>query len=423
MTRALFTQQIDTAFTDAVGAAGAERARFEHWRDVLVRAVPTIRQKPAREAVPIFALPEQTDDLAEIEEVATHIAENFTALVVVGMGGSSLCGEVLAHLRQPGGLSLHFVDNIDPHSMATLMAVLPWRSTAFLIVSKSGSTVETLALMAALLDEAKRHKLSSAKHFFVITIPNDNPLHRLANEHGMRIVAHDVDLGGRFSALSSVGLIPAAAVGVDIRSVRAGAAIVLAENFAGGAAPAVEAAALHMAFMEKRIMINSLMHYSDRLSGLVAWYRQCWSESLGKNGKGSLPVRSRGVTDQHGQLQLYLEGPKDKFFTALVVDSSGQGASIAMPESRDTRLGYLNGHTLGDLALAEQQATNATLVAAGCPVRTIISPVLDESTIGALLMHFTLEVIFTAELLQVNAFDQPAVEAGKQRTLAYLLGK
>ncbi len=423
MTRALFTQHLDMAFEDAVGEAGAARKSFEKWQGKLLPTMGSILRKPAREAVPIFALPSRTDDLAEIESVAIHIAEHFTDLVVVGMGGSSLCGEALSYLRQPGGVNLHFVDNIDPHTLAVLMGTLSWKTSAFLIISKSGNTVETLALMAALLSEAKKHSLQITKHFFVITISNDNPLHRLAREQSMRVVAHDADLGGRFSALSCVGLIPAAAVGVDIRALRNGANIVLAENLVGGATPAASAAALHMAIMDKNIRINTLMHYSDRFGGLVAWYRQCWSESLGKHGKGTLPVRSRGVTDQHGQLQLYLEGPKDKFFTALVVDSSGQGASIAMTESNDQRFAHLIGHRLGDLALAEQQATNDTLVKAGCPVRTIICPLLDETTFGALLMHFMLEVIFTAHLLGVNAFDQPAVEQGKRLALDYLSGK
>jgi glucose-6-phosphate isomerase len=424
MTQALFTQAVDTAFEEVVGARGAARASYTQWRDKLSAILPRIEKNPVPEAANIFGLATATEDLAEIESIATHIAEHFTDLVVVGMGGSSLSGEALAHLRKPGGVVLHIVDNIDPHTLALLVEALPWKTTAFLVISKSGNTVETHAQMAVFLREAKARGANPAKQFFMITITNNNPLHRMATEYGMRVVGHDPDMCGRFSILSAVGLIPAAAMGVDIRGLRSGAQITLAENFTGVDPSAADAAALHMALMEKSANIHVLMHYCDRLGGLAAWVRQSWAESLGKAGKGTIPVPSRGATDQHSQLQLYLEGPKDKFFTSLIVDTSGQGAGIGFADtSTDARLSYLNGHTLGDLAMAEQRATNVTLVKAGCPLRTITASRMDEATLGALLMHFALEVVFTAELLGVNAFDQPAVESSKKLALAYLSGK
>lgn len=419
MSTSLFTQTIDTAFEETVGNAGASRAVYQRWRDQLVPSVSDIRQQPAREAAPIFALPERTDDLAEIESVASHIASSFSTLVVAGMGGSSLSGEVLAPLGKQTGPALHFVDNVDPHTLEQLCETLPWPQTAFLVISKSGNTVETQAHMAIFLAEAKKRGLDVAKHFFVLTIPNENPLHRLATEHSMRVIAHEADLGGRFSTLSVVGLIPAAVVGVDIRALRSGAVRVLADNFSGALPAAVDAAALNVALMEKHIPMQVLIHYSDRLSSLAMWQRQCWAESLGKAGKGTTPIPSRGVTDQHGQLQLYLEGPKDKFFTSLIINSAGQGAPIGIASS-DARLSYLSGHTVGDLAYAEQKATLETLVKAGCPLRTITAASLNAETLGGLLMHFMLEIIFTAHLLGVNAFDQPAVETGKRLTLEYL---
>lgn len=423
MTRALFTQAIDTAFEDAIGARGAARATYDLWRERLTPIVARIARQPVPAAASMFALPAAEADLAEIESIATHIAEHFTHLVVVGMGGSSLGGETLAPLRKPGGLTLRFLDTIDPFTFMLLAESLPWKTTAFLIISKSGGTVETHAHTAAILREMKARGIDAAKHGFVITIPNNNPLHRLATDYGMRVVAHDANLCGRFSILSAVGLIPAAAVGIDIRALRAGAHITLTESLHGDGAAAADAAALHLALGDKGSAIHVLMHYCDRLGGLATWHRQCWAESLGKGGKGTTPVPSRGVTDQHSQLQLYLEGPKDKFFTALVLDMSGQGAAIDFAAGTDTCFGYLDGHRLGDLAMAEQRATNATLTASGCPLRTITCAALDEATMGALLMHFTLEVTFTAELLGVNAFDQPAVESGKRLALDYLAGK
>lgn len=425
MTRPLFQQSLADVFEESVGAAGADRRRYEAYGEAALPAIAAVAKAPPREAAPIFALPARRDDLPEIEAIADAYAAHYEALVVVGMGGSSFSGAVLAHLRKEGGLQLHFVDNIDPHTTALLIAQLPWARTAFLIISKSGDTVETHALFAAFLREAQRRLADHyAKHFTIITIPNDNPLHRLARHHGMRVVAHDPALGGRFSVLSAVGLIPAAAVGIDIRALRAGAHITLAENFSGlpVLAAAGEAAAMHLAMAEKHIPMQVLMHYNDRLGGLALWHRQCWAESLGKEGRGSTLIPSRGASDQHSQLQLYLEGPADKCFTALMVDASGQGPAIDADGSQ-ADLAYLNGHTLGDLIMAEQRATNATLVAAGRPLRTITCAALDETVLGALLMHFTLEVTFTAALMGINAFNQPAVEVGKRLTLEYLNGK
>ncbi len=416
MTRALLTQDLEHALI------GLDSARFQHWVGQAKNAVADIARAPSVEVSSILSFSERTDDLAEIEAIATEMAEHYTDLVVVGMGGSSLGGETLAHLRQPGGLVLHFIDHIDPYATELLLAELPWARTAFLIISKSGNKIETQAHTAILLREAKKRVGTNfGKHFTLVTIPNGNALHKLAREHGMRVVTHEAHLCGRFSILSAVGLIPAAAVGVDIRALRAGAAIARAENFSGQLAAAGEAAALHLTLMEAGINMQVLMHYCDRLRGLAAWQRQCWSESLGKMGKGSTPIASPGVTDQHSQLQLYLEGPRDKFFTALMVDHSGQGPVIDGAAGDD--FAYLGGHRLGDLLMAEQRATNATLVAQGRPLRSITCAAFDETVLGALLMHFTLEITFTAALMGVNAFNQPAVEAGKKLALSYLAGK
>jgi glucose-6-phosphate isomerase len=423
MSRPPFTQQLDSAFEDVVGVRGASRTRYDALCSLLAKAAPALLTKPAREAVPMLALPARADDLAEMESIATSIAEFATDLVVVGMGGSSLSAETLGYLRPDTGLAMHYVDNIDPLSIAQLVASLPWRTTSFLVISKSGNTVETHAQMAVLLREAKaRLGAGYAKQFIIITIPNDNPLHRLAREHGMRILAHDTDLCGRFSILSAVGLIPAAAMGIDIRALRQGAQLTLATHMAEPMGDAVKAAALQVALMENGAHTQVVMHYADRLTGLAAWHRQCWAESLGKSGHGSTPIPSRGVTDQHSQLQLYLEGPADKYFTSLIVDSAGQGASISL-ESDDARLAYLSGHTLGDLAMVEQRATNATLVAKGCPMRSFTLEAVDETRVGALLMQFMLEIMFTAHAYGINAYDQPAVEASKKLALGYLAGK
>ena len=162
-----------------------------------------------------------------------------------------------------------------------------------------------------------------------------------------------------------------------------------------------------------------MLPYGETLAGFSAWYRQSWAESLGKNGGGTTPIQAVGTTDQHSQLQLYLDGPPDKFFTIITAKRLGTGLPIKAPNIPE--LEYLQGKTVGDVMEAEQRATIETLVAHGCPVRTITLDAINEHSLGALLAHFTLEIYFMAHLLDVNAFDQPAVEEGKVRARDYLL--
>lgn len=420
-----YRQCLDSAFEAEVGACGASPARYRYWLAQLAPMIPGIRARPQREAEPVLALPAATEDLAEIEDVAAQITRHFSTLVVVGMGGSSLSGETLDFIRKPGGVSLRFMDNIDPHTFSALLESVVWHSTAFLIISKSGGTVETLALTAALLRHAKAKLPDFARHFFVITVTDGNVLHTLAREEGIRVLAHDPALGGRFSILSQVGLIPAAVAGLNIRALREGARRVSDAHFSGDPAnaPAAQAAALHMALREKQVRIQVMMHYCDRLGGLAGWFRQCWAESLGKSDAATTPLRSRMTTDQHSQLQLYMDGPKDKLFSLLLLDCRGEGEAIGHESSADPRLAFLTGRTLGDLMAAEQRATLSSLIQRGCPVRYFMAEEVTEELCGALLMHFTLEVLFTARLMGVDAFDQPAVEDSKKFALRYLAGE
>lgn len=407
--RRLFTQSIDTALEPAIGEYGASDESLAHWRAQWPAAWAALQERFAPEIQAIFDLPTREEDLAQIESIGREITARYEALVVIGMGGSSLGAEVLAALSTADRPVLHVLDNIDPRTFADVTRALPWNRTAFLLVSKSGGTIELHALLGALMEEGRAQAIDITKQCYAITIPNENPLHQFARAHAIPVIAHDAALCGRFSIFSAVGLIPAAAMGVDVRAIRAGARTALVTQEV-----AAEAAALNMALMDQGVATHVLMHYDDRLGALGRWVRQCWAESLGKEGLGSLPVASRGVTDQHSQLQLYLDGPADKYFTSLLLDHSGQGPAIGAAFS------YLNGKHLGDLLTAAQRATHDTLISEGCPLRILTLNALDAETFGALLMHFTLETIFTAALMGINPFDQPAVEAGKKRALEYL---
>jgi glucose-6-phosphate isomerase len=239
------------------------------------------------------------------------------------------------------------------------------------------------------------------------------------------LLDHDTGVGGRYSALTNVGLLPAAMLGLDIAAVREGAGLALAPVLAKKPAaqvPAALGAALSVALAENNDKsISVLMAYCDRLQRFTHWYVQLWAESLGKNGKGTTPLAALGPVDQHSQLQLFIDGPRDKLFTVVTVDGAGLGPRIDGELAKLAGEPGFAGKTIGDLVAAEGRATAETLAKNGCPVRTIHVNKLDEESLGALMMHFMLETIIAAHLLGVDAFDQPAVEEGKILAKKYLM--
>lgn len=424
-----YRHAIDDALDSSVGAKGLSRASLDKAMAELRPALDKIRHWHASDELPLLKLPARRDDLAALKPHAERFAK-FEHVVVMGSGGSSLSGKTLVALRDQGfgppegRPKLWFMDNVDPATFAALIERLPLDRTGFMPISKSGGTPETIAafltLTAAL--EAKAGKALLASNVLAITEATDNPLRRLATQMGCIILEHDPRVGGRFSALSLVGMLPAMIAGLDCAAVREGAASVLdpvlAANNATGIAPAIGAALSVGLAREKGINITVLMPYVDRLSTFAFWYRQIWAESLGKDGNGTTPAVALGTVDQHSQVQLYLGGPADKLFTFLIQDTAGQGP-VLRPGS-DKALDYLAGHTMGDLLLAEAEATAATTGKAGRPTRIIRVAEVNERTIGALMMHFILETIFAAHLWKIDAFDQPAVEDAKVLARQYL---
>jgi glucose-6-phosphate isomerase len=264
-----------------------------------------------------------------------------------------------------------------------------------------------------------------AHRFTVITEPSDNPLRRLAGQFRIHGLDHDPGIGGRFSVLSLVGLLPAALAGVDIEAVRVGAHEVLEMSLAAeepkDCAPALGAAVSVALARERGVSATVFLAYADALRETALWYRQLWAESLGKGGQGTTPLDAVGTVDQHSQLQLWLDGPADKMFTIVTAPSRGQGDRTD-PDmmSRIPELGWLADRTLGDLLDAHARGTADALAARGRPVRAMRLDAVDARSLGALIMHFMLETIIAAHMLGVDPFDQPAVEEGKVRTRAYM---
>lgn len=432
---------IEGAREARVGEAGLSSAELE---DTLARsasALAWLRERHADGSLPLLRLPAKRDDVGPIIRAAEKLSKGASDVVFLGTGGSSLGGQTLAQLAGyavPGlGMfrnepRVHFMDNLDPETFSGLLGRLPLETTRFVAISKSGGTAETLMQTAAVLTALEKNGLSAriSDLLFCISEPQiagrRNPLRALVAPYQVSSLDHDPGVGGRFSALTNVGLLPAAVLGLDIEAVRAGAAAALAPILDGRpaaeAAPAVGAAlAVTLADKGKRIAV--LMAYADRLERFTRWYVQLWAESLGKAGKGTTPLAALGPVDQHSQLQLFIAGPRDKLFTVVTAGTAGRGPRIDPALAERMGEAALGGHTIGDLVAAQGRATAETLIKNGCPVRTIHIERINERAMGELLMHFMLETIIAARLLDVNPFDQPAVEEGKALAKRFLAGQ
>ena len=433
-------QSIDSAREEKIGPHGIAADALKAALARAEGALDQIRARHADSTLPLLRLPETRADLETIKDTARQLADRATDIVILGTGGSSLGGQTLAQLTGfavPGvGVlrappQLHFIDNLDPDSFETLLARLPHATTRFVAISKSGGTAETLMQTIAALSALREAGLQTRipDIFLGISEPSRsgkvNGLRDLLGKFRVSMLDHDAGVGGRYSALTNVGLLPAAFLGLDIAAVREGAGIALAPVLAKKPAmqvPSALGAALSVALSEsKGKSISVLMAYCDRLQRFTHWYVQLWAESLGKNGKGTTPLAALGPVDQHSQLQLFIGGPRDKLFTVITVDGAGSGPSMDGDLAKLAGEPGFAGKSIGDLVAAEGRATAETLAKNGCPVRTIHINRLDEEALGELMMHFMLETIIAAHLLGIDPFDQPAVEEGKVLAKKYLM--
>jgi glucose-6-phosphate isomerase len=431
MTALPYAQDLRRAFPGS-------RTSYQAALAALAPALKRLQAAHDDRSLPLLRVASRRDDIESIEAAARRFRISFADIVVLGTGGSSLGAQTLvAAARAMGrkGPRLHFLDNVDPIRFEDVLNGVDFKRTGVVAVSKSGATAETalqtLAILRAL--RAAVGERGIRRQVIVITEPakdgpngttSANPMRRLAERNGIPVLDHDPGIGGRYSALTNAGLLPAAIAGFDPALVRKGARSVvrrlLAARSARGFAPA-EGAALAFA-LEKRhgVTQSVLMPYADALQPFAFWFRQLWAESLGKTGRGTTPINALGAVDQHSQLQLYLDGPADKLVTVIAAETAGVGPRIRRERGLEPEFAYLVGHTMGDLLAAEAQATADTLAKHKRPVRTLRIGEPDEATIGALMMHYMLETILTAALLKVDPFDQPAVEEGKVLARRYL---
>jgi glucose-6-phosphate isomerase len=419
-----YTQDIEDCLTD--GPAGGRLPRSA-LSAVLADAakLPELLLSPdVLDLAALLALPGRSDDLDVLRVVAADWRSRFDRVVLFGVGGSSLGARALAPLARNDTLELVVPDNLDVGSMAAVLCHARDPRTGYLVISKSGGTAETMVQALTAIDAVQSAGMAPGERFLAVTEPGDNPLRRLAADLDIPIIDHDPHVGGRFSVLSVVGMLPALLLDLDADAIRAGAGEVLEQAASAndpGDIPALLGAALNVALMRRGDVRQSvLMAYGDRFQPFCLWYRQIWAESLGKGGHGSTPVDALGPVDQHSQLQLYLDGPADKLYTVLTADLCGQGPRVPAATARACGLDYLADVAVGDLVAVMQRATGDAIAARGRPVRRLAIGEFDERSLGALFMHFILETVFAGHLLGVDPFGQPAVEEGKVLARRYL---
>jgi len=389
-------------------------------------------------------LPYQTEVHADVLDYAASVRGRFRNVVVLGIGGSAL-GNVALHsalnspyhnLEPPAGLPRLFVlDNVDPDLIGEFLDGFEPRDTLFNVISKSGGTAETmsqfLVFRQRLIDALGES--GHAEHLVVTTDAEKGVLREVVRREGYRSFVVPDGVGGRFSVLSPVGLVSSALVGIDIKGLLAGAAAMdeVCREAAFRENPALLHAACQWLLHERKHKpIAVTFSYSHRLRDTADWYAQLLAESIGKRKgrggedvfRGPTPVRAVGVTDQHSQVQLYVEGPFDKWFTLLSVDQPDHQVEIpgAYPDLEG--LAYLGGRTLKELFQAERDGTRIALTEAGRPNATLSMEKIDAHALGQLIYMLELSVAVMGEHYGVDAFDQPGVEAGKVAAYA-LMGR
>lgn len=433
-----YTNMLASAVPGAVG-----EGQWESARPALAQAHTNVTRQHRAGELGFLDLPGDRRLLEQCLSLSrwAHDECRVSDVVVLGIGGSALgpialrtalclpAWNMASEQERAGKPRLHVLDNIDPVTIGVLLERLDLRRTLFLVVSKSGGTAETMAQFLVVRDRLQRASLGLADHLVIVTDPEKGALRPIARREGIRSADIPPNVGGRFSVLSPVGTLPAALLGIDVHALLAGAGEMLQRCAADDPRtnPALAYAGLQwLADTQLGKRVHVFMPYSDRLRDFAAWFVQLWAESLGKlvpNSRehvGPTPVAALGATDQHSQVQLFMEGPPDKTVTFVAVSrGSGDVAIPALPtDSAD--LEYLGGHTLGELLDIERRATAGALARRGRPNMTLTLDRVDAASVGELIMLLEIATAYAGSLYGVNAFDQPGVELGKHFAYAIL---
>jgi glucose-6-phosphate isomerase len=429
----------------AADAVGAEHGVTDGDLNKLAPRIESIHDEMARQRkagqLRYRDLPYDESMLSGVNDAVEHYRDRCEILVVLGIGGSALGNIALQNAlnpytynllpdRQRGGPQLFVLDNVDPDVIASVVDYVTPRikKTVVNVISKSGETAETAAQFILFRDLLQKH----AENILATTDPKGGTLRQICEREGYRTLEVPDGVGGRFTVLSAVGLFSAAMCGIDIDALLQGAATMdkrlksadVREN------PAALIAAIHYALDQKGKHIAVMMPYSSHLYSLGDWFRQLWAESLGKQDglkkknvyTGQTPVKALGTTDQHSQVQLYREGPNDKLITFLEVERFGTKLTIPAGMKDVETLAYLADSNFQTLINSEKLATEYALLESKRPTTTVIFPKISPETVGQFLYLYESAVSYMGGLYEIDPYDQPAVQLGKDATYA-LMGK
>jgi glucose-6-phosphate isomerase len=420
---------------------GIAKSEWQKAPKLFARARKEFEKRRAAGELGFLDLPGDSALHAQSTEFVKRTRGRFDDVVVLGIGGSALGPIALrTALRKPFWNQLdagerdmrprlHVLDNLDPVTITALLDRLKLERSLFIVTSKSGGTAETMAQYLVVREHLDREKMAAKDHIVFVTDPGKGALRPLASAE--RIPALDIpaNVGGRFSVLSPVGVLPAALIGIDTAKLLAGAGEMAdrcvsdewRDNPAG-----VFATLQYLADAKAGKHIHVFMPYSDALRDMAAWFVQLWAESLGKQRRkdakhvGATPLGALGATDQHSQVQLFMEGPADKTITFVSVPRRDKDVAIPKLHLNVPDLAYLGGHSLGEVLDIERRATAGALARRGRPNMTFQLDGVDAWHVGALIMLLEAATIYAGGMYDVNPLDQPGVELGKQFTYAML---
>jgi glucose-6-phosphate isomerase len=433
------TLRID--YTNMMGDGGLSSADWTAAPALFKNAHTGLLERRDAGELGFLTLPDDGALHAQSTDFAASVRGNFDDVVVLGIGGSALGPIALrTALLKPqwnalspdergGQPRMHVLDNVDPRTISALLARLDLERSLFVVISKSGGTAETLAQYLIIRERLNASTKDAKAHLVFVTDPKKGALRDISNAEGIRALDIPPAVGGRYSVLTPVGILPAALLGMDTAQLLAGARDIrqrssgdtLTQNPSG-----VFGTLQFLADTKLGRHIHILMPYADPLRDIADWFVQLWAESLGKHrqpgdkGVGPTPYAALGATDQHSKVQLFMEGPPDKTVTFIAVDQVSVDIQIPKLHSDIKELGYLGGHHLGELLSIEQRATAGALARRGRPNMAIHIDKVDAWHLGALFMLLEIATIYAGELYGVNPLDQPGVELGKQFTYAQL---
>jgi glucose-6-phosphate isomerase len=429
-------------YTNMFVKGGIPKSEWAAARKRFAKAQKEFESRRAAGELGFLDLPADKALLAQTTQFAAKVKGKFDDVVVLGIGGSALGPIALrTALRKPqwnlldtqqrdGWPRLHVLDNLDPSTISGLLdRVVKLDRTLFIVTSKSGGTAETMAQYLVVRNRLKESGLDPRSHIVFVTDPKKGALRPIANAEGIPALDIPANVGGRFSVLTPVGMLPAALIGIDVTALLAGAGEIaaactsakLAENPAG-----TFAMLQYLADTKAGKHVHVMMPYSDALRDMAAWFVQLWAESLGKVKRGSkkhvgpTPLAALGATDQHSQVQLFMEGSPDKTITLIAVPRAKQDVTIPKLHGDVPDLAYLGGHTLGEVLDVERRATAGALARRGRPNMTIEVDEVSPKSVGALMMLLEAATIYAGSLYDVNPLDQPGVELGKNFTYAIM---